>query len=94
MLNDTMLNIVAKYPWVFSFYFFFVNSFFLLYQGTPQPPYFLWNSIIDKGNISYFVWKKEYWLSKIKEGVNIILNPYLNLSWKVVKNGRIKWFPY
>jgi len=78
---NTMTNIVAKpHGVLFSFFsYHFFSTFFYFIYNTHRPPYFLWNSNIDKSNISFFHVENRVWTKNKKEGVIIILNPYLNL---------------
>ena len=83
-MNIMTNNSMAIHPWVNPFFFFFFRyHFFSSYQETPRPVHFMWNSILDREIFYYFLWKIEYWLSKIKEERTYNLNPYLNLSWRL-----------
>jgi hypothetical protein len=82
MRNNTMSNIVAKHPWVFSFLFF---KFFFVKGERERALYFHWNYILDKGVLQYFVWKIECVLSEIKEGDIDIHNLYIKFL-KVVNH--------
>ena len=88
----TMSNIVAKHTSVFSFfYFFYFFSFFLLKGERERRPYFHWNYDKERSNIYYFVWKIECGLKKLKEEVEHIVNLYINLLLKVVKDGKVSY---
>ena len=81
MITNTMSNIVARYPRVSSFfYFFFVYSFFLLKGERERPVYFHWNYNLDKSNTLRFHSNNSISTKFKKEETTYNLHPYINLS--------------
>lgn len=81
----TMTNIVAKHPWVFSFFILVITFFLfikkkLFYQEREGDPYFHWNSTLHIQNIDYFHWNNSIYTKNKKKNKQHNTFPYLNLS--------------